>query len=88
MTLFLPTFFYQGWASNVHVVGSVSVGIVSGPRFCISSYCFGDLMIDQKRQSVIHATLHYSRVIFCRITYHIPNDSLFFGLSIFSGNYG
>ena len=39
------------------------------------------LRIDNRRQSVIRATLHYSLAMRCIASYHIPNDSLYFCLS-------
>ena len=39
------------------------------------------LRIDNRRQSVICATLHFSLVMCYRVSYYIPNDSLYFSLS-------
>ena len=42
----------------------------------------GDILrIDNRRQSVIRATLHCSPSLIHTISYHIPNDSLYFCLS-------
>ena len=38
------------------------------------------LRIDNRRQSAFRATLHYSLAQSCTISYHIPNDSLYFCL--------
>ena len=40
-----------------------------------------ELRIDNRRQSVIRATFHYSLVIKCRVLCHISNDSLYFCVS-------
>ena len=39
------------------------------------------LMIDNRRQSVICATLYYSLIMCFRVSYYVPNDSLYFSLS-------
>ena len=39
------------------------------------------LRIDNRRESVIRATLHCSLSVISTISYHIPNDSLYFCLS-------
>ena len=40
-----------------------------------------ELRIDNRRQSVIRATSHYSLLIRCIVLCHISNDSLYFCVS-------
>ena len=40
-----------------------------------------DLRIDNRRQSIIRATSHYSLLIRCIVSCHISNDSLYFCVS-------
>ena len=39
------------------------------------------LRIDNRRQSVILLALHYSLAKYCRESYYIPNETLYFCLS-------